>query len=214
MLFGEILRVALGALVTNKLRSLLTMLGIVIGVGSVITMVAIGKGAQNAVTDRIAALGTTLIMINAGMAQRGGVATADIKPLTLADAREIEDRAKYVSVIQPQQDVRMQVPYGNKNISVQVTGTTANFLESQTVTRRGRLDDPRSVTGEGIADHTPYLRLVVDDENRALGHFARSKVQGQRSEGRLFGPLTSDLIIPPSSAMPPPSARGSSDCRG
>src|SRR6187401_955503 len=103
MVFLEILKVALGSLAANKLRSLLTMLGIIIGVGSVITMMALGRGAQRQVTDRIAALGTTLIMVNASMARgAGGVATQDIKPLTLADARQIELRSKHIVAIQPQ----------------------------------------------------------------------------------------------------------------
>ena len=66
MLFGEILSVALGALRANKLRSMLTMLGIVIGVAAVIAMVALGTGAQKAVNDRITALGTTLLTVNPG----------------------------------------------------------------------------------------------------------------------------------------------------
>src|SRR4029079_17220538 len=71
MLIGEIISVALGALRANKLRSLLTMLGIVIGVGAVIAVVALGTGAQQAVKDRISALGTTLLTVNPGQ-QRGG----------------------------------------------------------------------------------------------------------------------------------------------
>ncbi len=63
MLLGEIVRVALEALRANKLRSLLTMLGIIIGVGAVITMIALGSGAQKAVQDRIQALGPTLLSI-------------------------------------------------------------------------------------------------------------------------------------------------------
>ncbi|MGH7669714.1 MAG: ABC transporter permease, partial [Gemmatimonadaceae bacterium] len=63
MLFGEIISVALSALRANKLRSLLTMLGIVIGVAAVIAMVALGSGAQQAVKDRIASLGTTLLSV-------------------------------------------------------------------------------------------------------------------------------------------------------
>ena len=71
MLIGEIISVAIGALRANKLRSLLTMLGIVIGVGAVIAVVALGTGAQQAVKDRISALGTTLLTVNPGQ-QRGG----------------------------------------------------------------------------------------------------------------------------------------------
>ena len=74
MLIGEIISVALGALRANKLRSLLTMLGIVIGVAAVIAVVALGTGAQEAVKDRIAALGTTLLTVNPGQQRGGGVA--------------------------------------------------------------------------------------------------------------------------------------------
>src|SRR5438046_1893236 len=72
MLIGEIIAVALSALRANKLRSLLTMLGIVIGVGAVITVVALGTGAQKAVKDRIASLGTTLLTVNPGQQRHGG----------------------------------------------------------------------------------------------------------------------------------------------
>ena len=64
MLFGEIINVALGAIRANKLRSFLTMLGIVIGVGAVITMVALGTGAQKAVQDQIQSLGTDLLSLS------------------------------------------------------------------------------------------------------------------------------------------------------
>jgi ABC-type antimicrobial peptide transport system permease subunit len=70
MLFGEIIRVALGALRANKLRSMLTMLGIVIGVGAVIAMVALGNGAQQQVNDRIKALGTTLLTVQPAAVSR------------------------------------------------------------------------------------------------------------------------------------------------
>jgi putative ABC transport system permease protein len=66
MLIGEILRVALSALRANKLRSMLTMLGIVIGVAAVITMVALGRGAQKAVNERLQSLGTTLLSVRGG----------------------------------------------------------------------------------------------------------------------------------------------------
>src|SRR6266498_3173914 len=74
MLLGEIVQVALQAIRANKLRSFLTMLGIIIGVGAVITMVALGSGAQKAVQARIAALGPTLLSLYPGQAFRGGIA--------------------------------------------------------------------------------------------------------------------------------------------
>ena len=73
MLIREIISVAINALRVNKLRSLLTMLGIVIGVGAVIAMVALGRGAQNAVNERISALGTTLLTINPGQVRRAAL---------------------------------------------------------------------------------------------------------------------------------------------
>ena len=73
MMYGETVRVALNALRANKLRSVLTMLGIVIGVGAVITMDGIGRGAQKAIKDRITALGTTLLTVQPGQIQSRGV---------------------------------------------------------------------------------------------------------------------------------------------
>jgi putative ABC transport system permease protein len=173
MILGEVFRVALGALITNKLRSLLTMLGIVIGVGAVIAIVALGRGAQTAVSDRIASLGTTLIMINPQNVQRGGVATADIKPLTLADARAIEERSQYVTSIQPQQDVRMQVQYRDKNVSIQVTGSTANFLEvrkfSMAAGRMFNDSDDRMARRVAVLGWTALEQLGLADPAAIIG---------------------------------------------
>ncbi len=129
VLVDEPMRVALGALIANKLRSLLTMLGIVIGVGAVIAMLALGNGAQESVKSRISALGTTMLSINAQRVQQAGVRTQDIRPMTMADVREIEERATRITLIQPQQDSRFQVQFGNRNTNTQVTGTSANYLE-------------------------------------------------------------------------------------
>ena len=96
MLIGEIISVALGALRANKLRSLLTMLGIVIGVGAVIAVVALGTGAQQAVKDRIAALGTTLLTVSPGQQRGGGggIAIAGAQQrLTVDDAKAVDERA-------------------------------------------------------------------------------------------------------------------------
>src|SRR6185369_5011087 len=130
MLISEIISVALGALRANKLRSLLTMLGIVIGVGAVITVVALGTGAQKAVKDRIAALGTTLISVNPGQQRGFGVAIAGgQQKLTIDDARAVEERAPSLLAVQPEMGGNQQVVYGNKNANTNILGTTANYLE-------------------------------------------------------------------------------------
>ena len=130
MLLGEIISVALSALRANKLRSLLTMLGIVIGVAAVIAMVALGTGAQRAVKERITALGTTLITVRPGQQRGMGVVIADQQTkLTMRDAAAIEERAPNVVGVQPEMSRTFQVTYLNRNTSTQVVGTTANFLE-------------------------------------------------------------------------------------
>jgi putative ABC transport system permease protein len=131
MLFGETTSVALEALGANKLRSFLTMLGIVIGVAAVIAMVALGRGAQQSVNERIAALGTTLLTVMPGQARvPGGIASSsDRAPLTLGDAQAIENLATYVAAVQPEMSRSLQVQYRDKNTNTSVTGTTANYPE-------------------------------------------------------------------------------------
>jgi len=129
---GETLHIALEAINANKLRSLLTMLGIVIGVSAVIAMVALGEGARNSVNSRIAALGTTLISVNAGQARGGGgggVASAtDRAPLTLDDAAAIEREATTAVAVQPEMSRALQVTYESRNTNTTISGVTANYL--------------------------------------------------------------------------------------
>ena len=130
MLFGEIISVAMGALRANKLRSLLTMLGIVIGVAAVIAMVALGTGAQQAVKDRISALGTTLITVSPGQQRGMGVVIADAQQrLTMDDARALSDRGEILRAVQPEMNRNLQVTYLNKNTNTSIVGTSSNYLE-------------------------------------------------------------------------------------
>jgi len=129
MLLSEIVRVALTSLRANKLRSLLTMLGIVIGVAAVIAMIALGNGAENAVRDRIARLGTTVIWINPQRVNQGGINTSTVAKLTMKDVEMIRERASHIAGVNQQQDRPLQVVWRNRNTNVQVTGTGTNFLE-------------------------------------------------------------------------------------
>ena len=128
MLLDETIRVALASLRANKLRSLLTMLGIVIGVAAVIAMVALGNGAESAVKDRIARLGTTVLQINPQRVQQGGVGTMTIAKLSMPDVQSILERCPNVLAVNQQQDRPLQVVWRNRNTNVQVTGTAPNFL--------------------------------------------------------------------------------------
>jgi putative ABC transport system permease protein len=129
MLIGEIIRVALGALRANKLRSLLTLLGIVIGVAAVIAVVALGTGAQSAVKDRISSLGTTLLTIMPGQQRGMGVSFDQSMKLTMDDAAAIEERSPNITAVQPEMTSRLQVQYLNQNTNTSVVGTTSNYLE-------------------------------------------------------------------------------------
>src|SRR3954451_1962286 len=131
MLIGEIIRVALGALRANKLRSLLTMLGIVIGVAAVIAVVALGTGAQSAVKERISSLGTTLLTVIPGQQRGMGVTFDQTMKLTMDDAKALDDqsRAPSLTAVQPEMNSRLQVQYQSLNTNTSIVGTTANYLE-------------------------------------------------------------------------------------
>jgi len=131
MLIGEIIRVALGALRANKLRSLLTMLGIVIGVAAVIAVVALGTGAQSAVKDRISSLGTTLLTVMPGQQRGMGVTFDQSMKLTMDDAKALDDqsRAPSLTAVQPEMTSRLQVQYQSLNTNTSIVGTTSNYLE-------------------------------------------------------------------------------------
>jgi putative ABC transport system permease protein len=130
MLVGEILSVALGSIRANKLRSALTMLGIVIGVSAVIAMMALGRGAQVAVNQRISSLGTTLLTVVPGQVFSFGVASqADRAQLDMDDATALETRGTTFAAVEPEMSRQLQVQYLDKNASTNIVGATANYLE-------------------------------------------------------------------------------------
>jgi putative ABC transport system permease protein len=124
MLLSEIIRVALEAIGANKLRSLLTTLGIVIGVAAVITMVALGTGAQRAVEAQIAGLGTNMLSVGPGQNRfsRGSDAR-----LTVEEALVVGREARAIAAVAPVMDSRMQVEYGRMNAPLSVLGTTPSW---------------------------------------------------------------------------------------
>jgi putative ABC transport system permease protein len=128
VLLGEIIGVALGAIRGNKLRSFLTMLGIVIGVSAVITMVALGTGAQKAVQDQIEALGTNLLSVYAGQSFSHGVASSQRVSLTTDDARALERDATALSAVIPELSGNQQIEYGSRNINTSVNGTVPAYV--------------------------------------------------------------------------------------
>lgn len=135
MLVGETIRVAFGSIRANKMRAMLTMLGVIIGVAAVITVVAMGTGAQKSVEAQINALGANLIQINAGQDRFAGVAREGGAPLTTDDAEAVRrDAVDVIDAIAPEIERRQQVELGGTNINVSVVGTTDEYLEARNYT--------------------------------------------------------------------------------
>jgi putative ABC transport system permease protein len=128
--FLMIPRLAIKALRQNVLRTGLTMLGIIIGVGAVICVIAIGEGAQASVERAITNIGANMIWVEAGGVNRGGVRTGigGTKSLTLEDYEAIKERVPLVTNVTPQADTRVQVVYGNQNWSTPVRGVGPEYL--------------------------------------------------------------------------------------
>ncbi len=128
MLLGEMIAVALQSIRANLFRGFLTMLGIIIGVGSVITMVSLGTGAQRAVDEQIEALGANILSVSSrGMMRRG--VDQNIGTLTIDDARAVGTATESVAAVVPEKSGRLQVKLGNKNQNMQVVGITPNFAD-------------------------------------------------------------------------------------
>ena len=130
MRYLAILRIAFRALRRNKLRTILTMLGIIIGVGAVIAMVGIGNGAKAQVEARIAALGQNVILIFSGSINRGGVFTGfgGAGTLTVEDALAIEKEVPGVAAVSPEVRTGAQITAGENNWSTQVMGEGVDYL--------------------------------------------------------------------------------------
>src|SRR5210317_1885624 len=128
MLISETFRIALSSIRSNLFRAALTMLGIIIGVGAVITMVALGTGAQRAIDEQMAALGGDILAIESSFWFSRGVAR-DQMTLTTGDAAALTVGTSHLDEVVPEINGRFQVKYGNRNINSGVIGMTPNYLD-------------------------------------------------------------------------------------
>jgi putative ABC transport system permease protein len=130
----NLIRIALRALQRNKLRAFLTMLGIIIGVGAVIAMVAIGQGSKKSIQDQLSSMGSNMITIrpNANVTAGGGArvdaSTANLQTLTLDDIKAIQSQAQYVSDVSPAVQGRGQAINGSLNWPTTIQGVSPDFL--------------------------------------------------------------------------------------
>jgi putative ABC transport system permease protein len=128
MLFFEIFLVAMAAVRANLLRSVLTTLGIVIGIAAVITMVALGEGAQQQVEEQINRMGTSILTIRPGQQMWGGVSRGDAE-LSVDDAIALRDDSDGLLKVSPEQQSRMQVTYKRWNSNTQVLGVWPEYFD-------------------------------------------------------------------------------------
>lgn len=157
MTITQAIQVALRALAANKLRSALTMLGIVIGVGAVIAMMSVGQGAQSQVTQSIRSMGTNLLFVRPGSTQQGGVrgGQGSAQTLTLEDAEALASpaNAPSISLVAPESNAFVQVIAGGVNVNTRVTGATPEYQDVRNI---------RAAVGEFISrQHVDRAALVV-----------------------------------------------------
>lgn len=131
MNYTNLFKIALRAIAANKLRSFLTALGIIIGVASVITMLAIGQGSKRSIQANIAEMGSNMIMINPGADRRGGVRldASSMETLKMTDYQAIKDECKYISAISPVVNKSGQFIYGNNNTPSTIYGVNQDYLD-------------------------------------------------------------------------------------
>ena len=217
MLLGETIGVAIGALRANKLRSFLTMLGVVIGVGAVIAVVALGRGASQSVQARISALGTTLLSVSPGQIfAPGGVSSGtDRAPMTVDDAKALDSAAAAgaaISAVEPEMQKQLQVQYLNTNTNTTVLGTSANYLDVrkyQIATGKmfsegdNRASKRVAVLGAAIPDNLSVPAQSLIGQNVRIGGFLFEVVGVLASKGNSggFGNPDDQVLVPITTAQ-------------
>ncbi len=136
MSFTNLFKIALRALMNNKMRALLTMLGIIIGVASVITMLAIGQGSKKSIQTQISEMGSNIIMIHPGGDTRGGVRqdASSMQTLKLVDYENLRDECMFLAAVSPNVSSSGQLIAGNNNYPSSVSGVSIEYLEIRQLT--------------------------------------------------------------------------------
>jgi putative ABC transport system permease protein len=163
------IRISLRALWVNKMRSSLTMLGIIIGVGAVIAMLAVGTGASNKIAQQVASVGSNLIIVVPGSTTQGGLrmGSGSQSTLTIGDAMAIQSECPAVETVAPILNSAAQVVYGNQNWATSITGTTSSILEVRDVSisdgRNFSEQDDRNATKVCLLGQTVVENLFPNE---------------------------------------------------
>lgn len=205
----NLIKIALRALANNKLRGFLTMLGIIIGVASVITMLAIGQGSKRSIQAQISEMGSNMIMIHPGADVRGGVRqdASAMETLKLEDYQNIVDETRYVSAVSPSVNSSGQAIYGANNAPTTVYGISPDYLEI----RRYKVGDSDMFTEQDIQTAAKVCvvgKTVVDNLFTGGENPVGKVIRFQKLPFRIVGVLESkgynsmgmdqdDLILAP-----------------
>ena len=205
----NLIKIALRALANNKMRGFLTMLGIIIGVASVITMLAIGQGSKRSIQAQISEMGSNMIMIHPGADMRGGVRqdASAMETLKLADFEAIQNETKYVSLSTPTVNSSGQVIYGANNTPSTIYGVNTEYLDI----RRYTVEDGDMFTDQDILSNAKVCvvgKTVVDNLFTSGENPVGKVIRFNKIPFRIIGVLTSkgynsmgmdqdDLIIAP-----------------
>lgn len=178
MLFWQVVIVAFRGILANKLRTVLTMLGIIIGVAAIIAMLSIGEGAKKQVLESISRFGTNLLRVRPGAARLGHIRTGAVETLTLEDAEALRS-IPGVSLISPAVGNMSQVKYANKNSTTMITGTTQAYFEINNFpVAAGRPIDSTDVKlMKRVADIGTTVKQKLFGEGPAVGE--EIKIEGQ-----------------------------------
>lgn len=202
-------RIALSSLGTNKLRAALTLLGIVIGVSAVITLMAIGRGVQQSITDSLQTLGTNLLFVRPGESSQGGVfgGQGSTSTLTLEDADALTDSvfAPSIGGVAPELRTSGQVVAGRNNTSTQIVGVTPayetvrNFpISAGQFISQGQVDNYSQVAvlGATVAETLYGFRSPIGQPLRINGK--QFEVVGvlESKGGSFFGSLDDQVLVP------------------
>ena len=205
----NLIKIAVRALANNKLRGFLTMLGIIIGVASVITMLAIGQGSKRSIQAQISEMGSNMIMIHPGADVRGGVRqdASSMETLKLQDYEDIVDETRFVSAVSPSVNSSGQAIYGANNAPTTVYGISPDYLEI----RRYKVEDGDMFTEQDIQTAAKVCvvgKTVVDNLFPDGGNPVGKVIRFQKLPFRIVGVLESkgynsmgmdqdDLILAP-----------------
>jgi putative ABC transport system permease protein len=178
----EILSMAADALWSNKLRSGLTMLGVIIGISSVIGITSIGQGVQKSTEENIRALGTDVLQVMAGASQDGNISqgVGSASTLTWEDAKAIAEQAPSAKIVAAFLQRNAQVVYGNENTSTTIYGTDLNFPTARnTKTEQGRYFDAEELeTAKQVAVIGPTVqRTLFGNRKTVIGE--KIRIQGE-----------------------------------